>query len=172
MIPVAEGTEILSGLPGDPPYPLQFNFSSNPMGSEGLVVRFTTLGNSWVGNFQRSYGRCEATLHHPNGSDFLIIAGGAVYTVNPLSRQLLYVSRRTILDWKVLTENNLFLFDCGGIFFAIGEAGFLWDVLEPLDCLNDLQESPGLLSGKYFREDMKRPLPFQLNLQSGKLSIG
>ncbi len=76
--------EILPGLPPYGPEAIAFSSSGQGEHSEGLVVRFVADdGSDWIGNFQRSSANCERIVLHPNCRNYVVIAGGQAYVVDP-----------------------------------------------------------------------------------------
>jgi hypothetical protein len=82
--------EILPGLPGTGPYPEQFSTQGGTH-REGFVVRFTSSeGESWVGNFQPYYRTyLSGVFSHPAGHNFVVLAYGQGYVVDPATRRLI-----------------------------------------------------------------------------------
>ncbi len=76
----------LSGLPGDPPYPVQIALPGVSTFREGYVLRFQPNGGEvWVGNFQRgaSYYCAYLELH---GERVAVVSGGQGYIVDTIRK--------------------------------------------------------------------------------------
>jgi hypothetical protein len=80
--------EILPGLPGTGPYPVQFSAHGGTH-REGLVVQFSPdRGEPWVGNFQPQFGgHLSAVFELPGSADFVVVSGGQAYQVDPEGRR-------------------------------------------------------------------------------------
>ena len=81
--------QVLAGLPGTGPRPLQFSASGVGLQREGYVVEFTTSPTeSWIGNFQPGLTSLYVVLEEPSTSEVTVIAGGQAYVVEPTSGHL------------------------------------------------------------------------------------
>ena len=75
---------VVDALPVYGPAALSSPPGSERLGRQGIVVRFEREGQSaWTGNFAPGPGSYSAVLPHPDGHRVLVIAGGAVYEVDP-----------------------------------------------------------------------------------------
>lgn len=105
---MAQGFEILSGLPGVGPFPVQFSATGQGTHREGFVVRFFPKNSEpWVGNFQPGATSFNRVLMHPDGRTVVVIAGGQVYHIDPDSRSLIDVMSSCVLDAAVSESRHL-----------------------------------------------------------------
>ena len=76
--------EVLSGLPPYGPMAKPFPTSGYGAFRQGFVVQFESkkLG-TWVGNFQSGLTTFSGAYKHPDGKHVVVVAGGAIYTVDP-----------------------------------------------------------------------------------------
>ncbi len=119
--------EILPGLPPYGPEALPFSATGRGTHSEGFVIRFLPYTDiSWVGNFQKGWHNYCDVIPHPNGEQFIVIAGGQGYVVTPadptkwtgLSSSITFA--RAIMDLDaVLIGNDLW-------FELLGKDSLIW----------------------------------------------
>ena len=119
--------EVLAGLPPYGPEALAFSATGLGTHSEGFVVRFVTDDRSdWVGNFQPGFTSCFAIVRHPNGHNYIVVAGGQAYIIdpcNPKSWEHFGASIEFVLEIK---DVNGVLFGNGIAFEFIGSNGTRW----------------------------------------------
>jgi hypothetical protein len=164
-------------LPGLPPYgPSAEGFSATGQGKhrEGLVVRFfPRSGESWVGNFQRGWGGCDAVFEYPEGTNIVIVvAGGQGYIVDPEARQCMETFGGSIESAHHVPELNAVVLGDGLWFEAMGPAGLLWRSGRiSWDGMCELNVDGLTLSGKAGDPD-GRWTPFTLDLRTGEFDGG
>ena len=165
--------EILPGLPPYGPGAIPFSPTGQGSHSEGLVVRFIADdGSSWTGNFQPSWTNCELVSRHPNGTNYIVIAGGQGYRVNP----------DTPTDWEhfggqieqaiEIADLNAILIGNGLWFELIGPNGNLWKSRRiSWDGMAELRIDNLELFGRSWSPE-NRWYDFSLNLVDGAVTGG
>ena len=74
------------------------------------VVAFEpTLGAQWVGNFGRGLSNKDAALPHPDGRRVLVIAGGALYEVDPVKAEPVDVADCCVTEILHISYLNCFV---------------------------------------------------------------
>jgi hypothetical protein len=164
-------------LPGLPPYgdwPEAFTATGQGRQREGYVVRFRPDASaSWVGNFQPGLSSFQDVLRHPNGREFLVIAGGHGYIVDPHDRaKREYFGAQIEIAVQAPELNNI-VFGNGFWLESLGPDGWQWrsgriswDGMRELRC-DGLQ-----LLGQAWSPLENCWLPFALDLRSGEFTGG
>jgi hypothetical protein len=80
--------EVLEGLPVYGPMAVPFSATGQGTHREGLVVRFSPVTGTWVGNFQRGLTSLDDVCAHPDGRHVVVVAGGTAYLVDVETRTL------------------------------------------------------------------------------------
>lgn len=76
----------LPGLPGEPPYPVQFALPGIGTFREGYVIKFEpNAGDAWVGNFQRGGSQYSAFLEL-HTCRVAVVAGGQGYVIDAMRK--------------------------------------------------------------------------------------
>jgi len=165
--------EILEGLP---PYgPLAESFAAaRGSSSEGFVVRFfPDQGESWVGNFPAGSSRRNVVFEHPNKRDFIVVAGGDGYVIDPVTRQCSNRFGGDIDTIISLPELTAIVFGNGLWFEALGTNGYLWRSKRiSWDGIQNIKQEGLLLSGEAWSPPDDCWYPFSLDLQSGEFTGG
>lgn len=164
-------------LPGLPPYGDDIEaFSETGQGRyrEGFVVRFDPDNStSWVGNFQPGLSSFEEVLRHPNGREFLVIAAGQGYLVDPNVRTKREYFGGQIENAIQIPELNSILLGNGLWFELIGPNGFQWRTKRiSWDGMQQLQLNDLKLSGEAWSPLENCWIPFVLDLITGEFSGG
>jgi len=103
--------EVLLGLPPYGPMAKPFPASGYGAFREGFVVQFESKKISkWVGNFQLGHTSFSGAYDHPDGRRVLVVAGGAVYTVDP-DTQIAEESGGMVSSVTHVSEGNALLFN-------------------------------------------------------------
>jgi hypothetical protein len=122
---VTERWEILAGLPGTGPLPVQFSVNGQGTHREGLVVRFNTAA-AWVGNFQPGIGQYSGVVAAPGASSVIVVAAGQAYVVDPERRELARTFGGDIEVVLDLEQIGLVVFSNGLWFEAADAHGLRW----------------------------------------------
>lgn len=165
---------ILPGLPGQGDAPKQFTQGSKRTHSEGLVVAFSGIAASWIGNFQRGIGACSDALPHPDGRHAIVVASGQGYVIDPVRRALVDSFGGGIEAlWRIPSE-GLVIFDNAGIEFrAIGVSGWRWCTPRvSWDGFEDLALDERRLTGRAWDAVNEQWEPFAVDLRSGLMKGG
>jgi len=98
--------QVLLGLPPYGPMAKPFPTSGYGAFRQGLVVQFEseTIG-TWVGNFQAGLTTFSGAYEHPDARRVVVVAGGAVYTVDP-DTQATDESGGTVSSVTPVSEKN------------------------------------------------------------------
>ncbi|AUZ45085.1 hypothetical protein [Pseudomonas sp. 24 E 13] len=167
--------QILAGLPGEGPLPLQFSATGQGHHSEGVVIRFSPEAMpSWVGNFQPGFCRFSCVLELGSTFHVMIVAGGQGYIVDIRSGVLLkhfggdieYLVSIPELD-SVLVSNGLWLR------LVKGEAEVWCSERLSLDGIRNIQVSlaDGIITGEgWYVDDCW--YPFKVCISSGEATGG
>ena len=166
--------EILGGLPASGDLPVQFSATGLGMHSEGVAVQFSSDGShdAWVGNFQRGLNRFDALIRHPDGIDFIVIAGGQAYVVDPTSRVLKEHFGAFFETVTHVADLNIYVLGTPIDFEAIGATGRIWRSKRvALDGIRSLALNGSVLNAEaYAMED--EWLPFTIDVQTGQVEGG
>ena len=119
--------EIRAGLSGTGPPPVNFSATGAGIHSEGLVVCFHP-GTSceWVGNFQRGSTICDAVVHHPDGKNTLVVAGGQAYVVDAHSREAVSFEGVIAQIFSLKHPDRIIIDSQGLALVALCHSGLLW----------------------------------------------
>ena len=118
--------EILDGLPVYGPMAEPFSATGQGTHREGLVVRFSPPGGSWVGNFQRGLSSLDHVFDHPNGRHVVVVAGGTAYVVDAPSHHLVEHFGGQIVQIIPLSDSGPVLLGNGLWFTALDANGIAW----------------------------------------------
>ena len=163
----------LPGLPGTGPLPVSFP-TGRTLHSEGFVVEFQTNdGSRWVGNFSEGLSIYSALFTHPDGSQVVVIAGGACYIVDPESRE----SEDSFGGWITaayeIPELNKLILQTPISFIALSSEGILWETERiSMDGFRDLKFKESKLIGEAWSPVEGPWHKFELDLNSGKFTGG
>lgn len=84
--------EVLNGLPPYGEMYLPISPDGGSFYSEGLPVRFSTIGGAnWVGNFRPGLGSLNMVHQFGSSKSVLVVSGGQCYLIDPDSSKLLLV---------------------------------------------------------------------------------
>src|SRR4051812_18805994 len=119
--------EVLPGLPPYGPPAVSFTENGPREWREGQVVRFYPSDSEpWVGNFLGGLTKFSSVLHHPNGSDVIVIAMGEAVVVDPKTRTLRDRIGAQIEEIFVLEEEKSVVFRSIVDFCAIAADNTKW----------------------------------------------
>lgn len=165
---------MLPGLPAYGEEPEAFSVTGQGRYREGFVVRFSTdAATSWVGNFQPGHSSLDEVLRHPNGRDFLVIAAGQGYLVDPNVRTKREYLGSNIESAIQIPALNGILLGNGLWLELIGPDGFQWRTKRiSWDGMQQLQLNELMLSGQAWSPLENRWLSFELDLCTGEFSGG
>jgi len=167
--------EILQGLPGHPPYPVQFSLNKQSTHAEGFVVRFYSPDNEpWVGNFQPGFSHYSNVVNYPRREHLVIvIAGGDVYVIDINKEQAVDAFNAGITSVFFVPGKDLIIFVEYNGLIAIGTKGVLWRYkMNNCDGIRELTYSNDLLNGESCQvpEDIWKK--FQIDINTGHRKIG
>jgi len=165
--------KILPGLPSYGPEAIPFSPTGQGSHSEGLVVRFVADdGSNWTGNFQPSWKNCQLISLHPNGKNYIVIAAGQGYMVNPNNPADWEHFGDGIEDAIELADLNAILIGNGLWFELLGPIGNLWESRRiSWDGMTELRIDDLRLFGKSWSPE-NRWYDFSLNLIDGSVTGG
>ena len=164
----------LPGLPPHGPVAVTFPPQWGAGAREGLVVEFARdAGGRWVGNFQPGIGGVDDVRSHPNGRDVLVISNGSLWIVNPVTRTADEVASAVFDVWAVTDPDGYLLNNQGLGFLRLSADGVLWRSRRiSWDGFSDLRFEGDRLVGKAWSPVEDAWLPFELDVQSGKVEGG
>ena len=160
--------QVLVGLPGTGPRPLQFSASGVGMHREGYVVEFTTSPTeSWIGSFQPGLTSLYVVFEEPSTGDVTVIAGGQAYVVESTTGRLkreygggIESALPLVTSRAVLLSNGLWLALCRG-------AEELWRTKRlSWDGMRNVTVEAELVRGEGWRYD-ETWHPFEVELSTG-----
>jgi len=170
--------EILQGLPGIQPYPVQFTNNKKSTHSEGFVVKFFPSNKeAWIGNFQRGLSHYSHVFEYPGRENLLmVIAGGDVYVVDINQKHVVDVFSAGITSvFLVPIKNLMILIEYDGL-ISFGTEGIIWRYdIRNCDGIRKLSYSNNVLEGEFCQVPEDNWYKFQIDINSGKLiekSIG
>lgn len=163
-------------LPGLPPYgPEALPFSATGLGthSEGFVVQFIgDDGSAWVGNFQPGLSSCQEIIRHPNGREFIVIASGQAYVVDPNNPTAWQHFGGQIEHVFEIKDLNAILLGNGLWFELIGRVGMIWRTRRiSWDGMDNLKVNDLQVVGDAWSPD-DRWYAFTLDLTDGSVEGG
>ncbi|HEX3600763.1 MAG TPA: hypothetical protein VHU84_11510, partial [Lacipirellulaceae bacterium] len=140
---------------------------------EGFVVRFVgDNGLDWTGNFQPGLSGCQTILRHPNRINYLVIADGQAYVVDPQNPKSWQHFGGIIEHVFEVKELNGILLGNGLWFELLGPNGFIWRSRRiSWDGMSDLVINGLQLVGKSWSPDNKW-YDFTLALTDGSAEGG
>ena len=165
--------EVLGGLPAYGPPALPFPKDGNGGFREGPVVRFQDASiHPWTGNFQRGFAGTSSdfVLHHPDGRNVIVIAGGAGYVVDPASHQQIRQFGGGVNYAQRIDPINAVLIGDGLNFETITAAGLGWRSERiSWDGIRNI-----VIEGGVLRAEAWSPMPdmwraFELDLLTGRV---
>jgi hypothetical protein len=163
--------QILAGLPGEGPLPLQFSATGQGLHSEGFVVLFSVEGlPSWVGNFQPGFSKFNCVLNGDSAFNLTVVAGGQGYVVDLRNGALIKYFGGDVEYMVDIPELEATLIS-NGIWLQLLNAGAeIWCTERlSLDGIQDIFISveDGVITGQgWYLEDAW--YPFEVDLSSGK----
>ena len=165
-------------LPGLPPYgPMAETFprDARRSGGEGFVVEFEHADARWVGNFMGGWGGLTTVLAHPNGAACLVVAGGDLWYVNPLTRTAEPAGSGVMAAWPV-SEPEGYVFDISGVAFVrLDGGGLRWQTRRlSWDGFRNVTLGVDSLRGEAYTpvDDEQHWHPFDVNLHTGESTGG
>jgi len=159
--------EFLKGLPAEGPRAIPFPSGSDAEYREGVVIRFGVGDAAWVGNFRPGGSWFDGVETMPDGKHLLVVARGAGYVIDPMSRSLLEEIGGDICGVLPDAARSLIVLDEGTRLEAIGGQGQVWitDRISWSDLRNLGIEGDQLL-GEAFDGLW---VPFTVNLDTGEV---
>jgi hypothetical protein len=169
--------EILAGLPSTGPLPAWVPEGWRRSGGEGFVVRFSTeREGEWTANFQLGGVEYFGVAQHPNGREWLVVAGGNPYLVDKRTQ----FARR--LDdfmpvsgiWPIIDSCDLLLELQGLAFLRLGPERVSWHSRRiSWDGFQGVAVGRDAVTGHAWSPIGADPLhPFSVDLRSGRVSGG
>ena len=165
-------------LPGLPPYgapAIACPQRWERRGGEGFVVAFEpTLGAQWVGNFGRGLSNKDAALPHPDGRRVLVIAGGALYEVDPVKAEPVDVADCCVTEILHISYLNCFVFARNHVSLMRWDAaGKRWDTGRiSWDGFAKLRAERQHVLGEAWSAPGDEWRPFEVDLDTGDASGG
>ena len=169
---IAWSLEILPGLPGTGPRPEQFSPEGQGHFREGLVVRFQSDSNSWIGNFQRGFGKTNFA-EKLNDSFAAVIAYGQAYFVEIKSRKCVDAFGPDII-WAMIDRKrgNLIAASFTDI-VAKNENGLIWSSKRlSWDGFRNFSNDGDIISGEAYTPIGEEWLPFTVDMAIGETTGG
>lgn len=159
--------EVLDGLPTSGPIALPFPEDGRGSFRQGLVVRFSAGdGDSWTGNFQRGFARgFDCVIHHPDGRQVVVIAGGEGYVIDPESRRQTHTFGHGINFVQHVPSLNILVFGDGIRIAIMSPDGSKWQSDRiSWDGIQKIEIIDFMLRGEAWSPVSNTWHPFQLNL--------
>ena len=163
--------EILAGLP--PSGPPAVAFPANNLGfSEGLVIRFRpTSTEAWTANFRCGDNHHSAVYLHPDGKRVIVVAGGADYLVNPVTKKLEGQTTDNISFSREMPELEIVVFGDYIRFWAEGIDGRRWTTPRlSWDGFAGITVVKDVLTGNWYSAIDETWHEFRLDLASGDVT--
>ena len=165
---------VLPGLPayGAPAIPCPRHWGHR--GGEGFVVAFNAPGAEWVGNFGRGLSSKDAALAHPDGHRVLVIAGGALYEVDPGRAEPIDVTDCCVTEILHIPDLNCFVFARNHVSLMRWDAdGKHWDTGRiSWDGFAKLRPDGDRILGEAWSAPDDQWLPFEVDLETGETTGG
>ena len=164
-------------LPGLPPYGAAVGCPSDwgHRGKEGFVVRFEPRSASpWVGNFRRGPSRVDSVLSFENGSSLLVVAGGAVYQVDPERSGPVSEAACCVTDIVEVPARGCFVFGWNHVALSCwGPDGLAWQTRRvSWDGLRKLRVDGDFVRGEGWSAPDNSWVRFEAELLTGNVSGG
>jgi hypothetical protein len=145
--------EVLLGLPPYGPMAKPFPASGYGAFRQGFVVQFESekIG-TWVGNFQSGLTTFSGAYDHPDGKLVVIVAGGAIYIVDP-DTQAAEESGGMVSSVIQVSEKNALLFN-DNIYLSLISSHGNWQTKRlSWDGIRNLSISGDFVLGEGWRYD-------------------
>lgn len=161
--------EILAGLPPYGPPAESFSATGRGRHREGFVVRFgANTAEAWVGNFQHGLGGLSNVFPHPNGREFVVIAKGQGYVVDPNDRTKCSYLDSTIDNVISISSRSLLVLSNNTNLSAIGPGGFRWETRRlSWDGIYDLRFDENTITGTAWSPLSNDVVPFTVDVLTG-----
>jgi hypothetical protein len=171
--------EVLDRLPAYGPMYIPVTKSGHPYYSEGFVVRFFRINdNSWVANFERSFGELDTVIELDNTTDILVIAGGLCYIIDVNSTKpkdvfghfTLFIKTNTGTVVLANSTSLTFIESDGTLWNSINMS---WDGIIDIRFYTD-EENNSIVTGLSYDpfNDNDEWVPFSYNISKEELTGG
>ena len=167
--------EVLEGLPVYGPMAVPFSATGQGTHREGLVVRFSPVTGTWVGNFQRGLTSLDDVCAHPDGRHVVVVAGGTAYLVDVENRSLVAHFGAQIEQVLPVPANGYVLVGNGLWFEALGPAGTAWRSRRiSWDGMRNISLAGTVVRGEAYAPEGPDGswYPFELDAMTGTVSGG
>lgn len=166
--------EVLPGLPGVGPVPLQFHPQGQSTHSQGLVIKVVpNSGIPWIGNFQFGDGTLSEVYSTPSEQIVCVVAKGQGYLV-PVNRPVEYqiVKSYPIKEVFPVPQRRLVVFADFTKLSAYG-ADFVW-VTSRLswDGLKITSVTSELIQGLAWDSPLDKEVEFFVDVRTGRHTGG
>jgi len=131
-------------------------------------------GGTWVGNFGRGLSNLDVALPHPDGLRVLVIAGGALYDVDPRKAEPMDEADCCVTEVLTVTELNCFVFALNHISLMRWDAtGKRWDTGRiSWDGFANLRVQGNRILGEAWSAPNDEWVPMEVDLDTGEVSGG
>ncbi|HEX7191836.1 MAG TPA: hypothetical protein VF381_09735 [Thermoanaerobaculia bacterium] len=166
---VAEIVPVVSG--SDEPV-LRFACETNVSEEPPLVMRIGLGDRSWVGSFTRGTTDYTTVQLMPDGAHLLVVACGAGYVVEAVTRSLARQAGTDIMDVLEDDEAGLLILDRANTYFeAFGRSGPLWKTGRiGAGAFRNVEFGDGAISGETQQGSDGDWVEFSVDLGTGEVS--
>lgn len=162
--------EVMPGLPGGGPMPLQFHRQGQRTHSEGLVVRIIPGGGApWIGNFQFGDGGVSGAYAAPSKDLVFVVAKGQGYLIwvnRPAEYQL--VQSYPVKEVFPVLQHFIVFADFTKL-SAYGPSGLVW--ITPRlswDGLKITRVTSELIQGLAWDSPLEKEVEFFVDVKTGR----
>ena len=136
--------------------------------SEGFIIRVRcSFTEAWIGNFRQGQNDHNAIYKHPDGKRLIVIAGGAYYLVDPLTKDSMGQKDNISFSCEV-PELGIVVLGDHVRFWAEGNLGRAWTTPRlSWDGFTGITVAEDILTGKWYSAIDEEWREFRLNLSSG-----
>jgi len=167
---------ILTSLPTRGPWHVNFPDSGHGSHREGLAVEFdpTPSSKKWVGNFQRGMTQFDKVTGNFAPNRQLVIAGGAVYVVDQVTRAQIDMIGGDDILWSSSSKGGSLVLLAGWTdIIAYSMAGIAWTSERiSWDGLRNLEVVTGSVTGEAYSPIDDEWHRFELDTTTGRHTGG
>ena|SRR5438270_4088775 len=164
--------EIVAGAPRPGERVLHFATDTAVSDEPPLILRIGIGDRSWVGSFPRGITEYTTVQLMPDGAHLLVVARGAGYVVEAVTRSLAREAGKDIMDVLLDEEAGLLILDRGDVYFeAFGWSGPLWKTGRVgSGAFRNLEFGDGAVSGETQHGSEGEWTAFSVDVGTGEVS--